>query len=473
MECRSVPAFLELRVDHMAVLKSYTCSKCGGVLKFDSDQDFFDCPFCGYRFDAADFHEEEMLVRAEESLREKAFMNARQKFNAVLRKDPVNFEALRGLVFCAAGISSLDEIETPEDFGKCKIDEARKVLDFAISAAAANDKEFFRAFVDLISSYRACNTRFIEYSAPAPRTMNDLREQIAKLDERKKRVENYRTDYSRKLAKLRRFEQSAREANAKKNIQENSLSECPKADYSVEKVNPSETIACAKCGALLNLDTEKRVYRCDSCGVAYGISLFFGHHWEKALDAMNSGRFEEAKMRFSNALLVNPSDFEAYMGVILCEGKWSKVSDIDDSDEVEVDTSRRIFALIRKAKMQMSESDQAYLDELWKMISTLKKLSENTKQLKSFKDKLRVNESSFIRSQQAAKTNTKYDDAIEEFFGEIADALFAPKDNHETINKKLNGEIEVCKKEIEQLSSEFAAIRESVLAMRSDSVFCK
>ena len=26
---------------------------------FDSDQEFFDCPFCGNRFDAVDFHEDD------------------------------------------------------------------------------------------------------------------------------------------------------------------------------------------------------------------------------------------------------------------------------------------------------------------------------------------------------------------------------------------------------------------------------
>lgn len=30
----------------MARLKSYTCSKCAGVLVFDGDQEYFDCPFC-------------------------------------------------------------------------------------------------------------------------------------------------------------------------------------------------------------------------------------------------------------------------------------------------------------------------------------------------------------------------------------------------------------------------------------------
>lgn len=110
----------------MTVLKSYTCSKCGGVLNIDSDQEFFDCPFCGNRYDEFDFHEDELFAQAEESLRQKAFPNAREKYKTILEKNPGNFEALRGIVFCETGISSLDDIKTPEDFGKCDLDAAKK-----------------------------------------------------------------------------------------------------------------------------------------------------------------------------------------------------------------------------------------------------------------------------------------------------------------------------------------------------------
>ena len=33
---------------------------------FDSDQEFFDCPFFLFLFDAVDFHDEEILNQAEE-----------------------------------------------------------------------------------------------------------------------------------------------------------------------------------------------------------------------------------------------------------------------------------------------------------------------------------------------------------------------------------------------------------------------
>ena len=70
----------------MAILKSYTCSKCAGVLNFDSDQEFFECPFCGTAFDVLDFHGDEVMEQAKSLLKNKSFDAAREKYKAVLTK---------------------------------------------------------------------------------------------------------------------------------------------------------------------------------------------------------------------------------------------------------------------------------------------------------------------------------------------------------------------------------------------------
>ena len=61
----------------------------------------------------------------------------------------------------------------------------------------------------------------------------------------------------------------------------------------------------------LILGKNKRVYQCDHCGVAYGVSLFFGLPMEKALNALNTGNYKDAGQRFSSQLMVDSSDFEA------------------------------------------------------------------------------------------------------------------------------------------------------------------
>ena len=56
---------------------------------------------------------------------------------------------------------------------------------------------------------------------------------------------------------------------------------------------------------------------------------------------------------------------------------------------------------------------------------------------------------------------------------EIIDTMRGGTDPHSTIYKKLEDGIAECIKERKQLIPEFTALRESVLSLRSDNVFCK
>ena len=105
----------------MALLKSYTCSKCAGVLIFDSDQAYFDCPFCGTKFNVADFHGAELFSQASACLAQNDFIAAREKYKTVLDNEPDNFEALRGLVLSEAGLPSPEWLCNPINFKKNNI----------------------------------------------------------------------------------------------------------------------------------------------------------------------------------------------------------------------------------------------------------------------------------------------------------------------------------------------------------------
>ena len=83
----------------MAMLKSYTCSKCAGVLNFDSDQEFFECPFCGTAFDVLDFHGDEVMEQARSLLKNESFDAAREKYKAILKYDPKTLKRIWELFF--------------------------------------------------------------------------------------------------------------------------------------------------------------------------------------------------------------------------------------------------------------------------------------------------------------------------------------------------------------------------------------
>ena len=163
----------------------------------------------------------------------------------------------------------------------------------------------------------------------------------------------------------------------------------PQIDYS--NIDPSEIVICSKCAARLALNKDKRVYQCDHCGVAYGISLFFGIPMEKALNSLNTGFYDDANQRFSSILMVHPSDFEALLGRVLCEGGWTKISDIDLTDDVDVSSYKAVRRRLGEAKQHASVHNVPFFENVEKMVGyceeykrNMQKINENELEVKAF-----------------------------------------------------------------------------------------
>ena len=137
----------------MAQLKSYTCSKCGGALIVDKEQEVYDCPFCGTKFDFQDFHGGDVLGDAGTALRQMEFTAAKEKFERILKDDPTNFTALRGLVFCAGHINSPQYIQRIEKLKKCDIKKMREVIPHAEENALDEDKAYFTTLSSMLDLY--------------------------------------------------------------------------------------------------------------------------------------------------------------------------------------------------------------------------------------------------------------------------------------------------------------------------------
>lgn len=117
---------------------------------FDSEQEFFDCPFCGTKFNAVDFHEDEIKVQAEESLKKEAFSSAKEKFNLILESDPSDFDALKGLILCDIKAASLESLETPAVFDPVDIVSLKKLITRSKKQASIKDAEFFNQLTVMI-----------------------------------------------------------------------------------------------------------------------------------------------------------------------------------------------------------------------------------------------------------------------------------------------------------------------------------
>ena len=84
----------------MAIVKSNICNMCGGLLDIDIDRQVYICPYCGVTFDYEYFRKDNVLEIAKKAMLRKEFGAAEDAFTYMLKKDPHNFEALRGLILC-------------------------------------------------------------------------------------------------------------------------------------------------------------------------------------------------------------------------------------------------------------------------------------------------------------------------------------------------------------------------------------
>ena len=461
----------------MALLKSYTCSKCGGILIFDSDQEYFDCPFCGTRFDAVDFHGEELLSQAIACLAQRDFVAAKDKYQLILGNDPYNFEALRGLVLCEAGLTSPEELKDPDNFKKNGVESVDRVIDYCFNNSDGAQASYFSTLDKMASLVKDIKTLENERSVVKKDenrgrfkrastnyevlhryrigttvalavmlvlsliyttakllmlgsddssvgiyfimpilfflvygvymfvfTIKGLKaekpyKEVARIGATEgmtvhNRIEDIKASYAEEYEKLVKFEADLGKAEELDNASAASNAESEKRTITAD---PSKTVICSKCGAQLALNNDKRVYECNSCGVAYGISLFFGLPLEKALDSMNHGNYQDAEQRFTNILMADPSDFEALLGLILCKGRWTNISGIKAAEELTPTSIKRIQMLVAESAGQALPEDKQYFEDLNNLLSALVdctsvdyKIKTTSKQIGDYDAKERV-----------------------------------------------------------------------------------
>ena len=124
-------------VDNMAVIKSNVCKMCGGLLDIDIDRQVYICPFCGVTFDYEYFRKDNVLELAKKSISRNEFGAAKDAYEYMLKKDPHNFEALRGLILC-----------------KCKWTSMTPMLQNADVHLLPDDPELIRALENCLPEHK-------------------------------------------------------------------------------------------------------------------------------------------------------------------------------------------------------------------------------------------------------------------------------------------------------------------------------
>ena len=140
---------------------------------------------------------------------------------------------------------------------------------------------------------------------------------------------------------------------------------------------------CTGCGGRLIPDAEYNIYRCTSCGVAFGSSVLFDpDSAAKAAASMRDGEFTEADIRYNCILMTDPKNFEALKGRVLCAAKWRRAGEITDGaafTPVRMENVRkRISEAIENAEDDRKEFFRKF-DRLFNLLEKMQDKDEATK----------------------------------------------------------------------------------------------
>ena len=161
----------------MALLKSYSCVKCGGVLNFDEGQEVFGCPFCGGEFAFTDFHRGDLLKQASSSLASGNYRTAADKYSTILNSNPRDFEALQGLVLSCGKIPSTDLLEQIDNLDKADFKGGVKAA-LDAKEMLKEEAEYFTLLADMFSAAGEYFQKKESYDEHTDRIRKGYREMI-------------------------------------------------------------------------------------------------------------------------------------------------------------------------------------------------------------------------------------------------------------------------------------------------------
>ena len=132
---------VEEQVSGISKIKKHQCPSCGGSLRIDRDKQMYHCTFCGSSYDYEYFREDKIHEAGETYLSRGEFMATADAYEFMLKKDPHDFLALRGLMLTAAHITDMSELDREVVSDQFSYDS--QMVSEAIESASEEDKGYF------------------------------------------------------------------------------------------------------------------------------------------------------------------------------------------------------------------------------------------------------------------------------------------------------------------------------------------
>ncbi|MBR4915384.1 MAG: hypothetical protein IKZ42_08910 [Clostridiales bacterium] len=181
----SVKEKVQEQVTGISKIKKHQCPSCGGSLRIDLDKQMYHCTFCGSTYDYEYFRQDSIHEAGETYLSRGEFMATTEAYEFMLKKDPHDFQALRGLMLTAAHMTSMDELDRKIESEEFTYDS--QMVNDAIESALDEDKGYFIELARVYSEKR----KLVEYT----KEIEDLRERKANINSVIAENNAMRTDY--------------------------------------------------------------------------------------------------------------------------------------------------------------------------------------------------------------------------------------------------------------------------------------
>ena len=133
-------------------MKKHTCPTCAGQLRINTELQIYECPFCGVTYDYEYFREDDVLERAERSMKAGEYNSAAEAYDFMLAKEPHNFIALRGKVMIAANAKSMQEFRDPNRLRTLNFSKMDQEIDKAIFASESKGRDYFSKLKELVDA---------------------------------------------------------------------------------------------------------------------------------------------------------------------------------------------------------------------------------------------------------------------------------------------------------------------------------
>ena len=150
---------------------------------------------------------------------------------------------------------------------------------------------------------------------------------------------------------------------------------------------------CKQCGGLLDIDVDRQVYICPFCGVTFDYEYFREDNIKEiARKSIVRREFGAAKDAFDFMLKKNPHDFDALLGLFLCQNRWQSIHPLTNADNVHFTENDKV---LKYAIDNALPADKEYFEKIREVAVVLEKYRESRRELAKLESERSLQDSLF------------------------------------------------------------------------------